>query len=294
MKRFQASFILLGIILILVFAGVSCDKDDWQDHLTDPGLGGEIEEEEGNSWIGTWNFISWWATDESGAIVEGPEEWEPGEVGGFTLNEDGTYSFDGLEFTAEGNYTVSDNVLTFETEDEWWGQGWKLSFNEDGNLLIGSGNWPTGEGEGYLLKKGEGEALTIVNAWGIIAWTEIDAEGNITGQENVGTLTGEFEEADYVWFENDNSFAWKWIAEGEEESGVGTYELVAADTVGITTTEESHWGGEDPAVIKKWHYVLMPGDTVKLHITNPEMGWLFIPMDMLPEGSRTDKPAGLN
>ena len=53
----------------------------------------------------------------SGATIEGPEEWTPGDKGGFELNADGTYRAEGL-FEFEGNYTFEDGILTLDAEDE--------------------------------------------------------------------------------------------------------------------------------------------------------------------------------
>jgi len=110
------------------------------------------------AWAGIWAFTGWWATDESGATVEGPEEWEVGSEGGFILYEDGTYEFDGLDFTASGDYTFVDGVLTMEMEDDWWGQPWNVTIDGD-EMSMGMGDWPTGEGEGYTLVK-TGDAPT--------------------------------------------------------------------------------------------------------------------------------------
>jgi alpha-L-fucosidase len=70
------------------------------------------------SWKGKWLFTAWWVTDASGATVEGPKEWTPGDEGGFGLNADGTFSLKKDRFEAEGNYTFEDGILILDMEDD--------------------------------------------------------------------------------------------------------------------------------------------------------------------------------
>jgi len=155
MKSLKIYFALVGAILLILSVASCSKRDDWHNHLTDPGLGGVAPKVD--PWVGKWYLIKWWATDETGAVVEGPDEWEPSDdVGSLTLNDDGTYVMDIPEFDDlyfEGSYTVVNNVLTMECDDDWWGQPWNLSFSDEGNLRIGVGDWPTGEGEGYEFQK---------------------------------------------------------------------------------------------------------------------------------------------
>jgi hypothetical protein len=108
-------------------------------------------------WVGNWQMTSWWATDAAGATIEGPEEWEPGYVGFLNLKADGTY--EAAFFSAvglAGAYTYEENVLTLAGDlGSWWGQPWTISFDEEGNMFMGVGTWPTGEGEGYTFQKAE-------------------------------------------------------------------------------------------------------------------------------------------
>lgn len=148
MKKLDLIIILiLGLSLNLFLSGCS-DKDDWQDFLTDPALN-----KERGPHVGTWLFIGWSETDASGNIIDS-DEWTAGDEGSFTLYVDNTYSFDAFRVTAEGSYTFVDNVLTFVSNmpKKWWRQPWNISF-EDDKMLMGMGDWPTGEGEGYILQK---------------------------------------------------------------------------------------------------------------------------------------------
>ena len=173
----KALFCVLAVFLFtLFFGGICSDKDSWTDHLMDPALD---EKKDGNGggdeWVGTWLFVGWSATDEDGNVVEGPEEFEPGDEGGFTLNADGTYSFEGMDESASGDYTVADGVLTLDgMDEEWWGQPWNMTV--DGNeMSIGVGEWPDGEGEGYILAKGQADPL--IASWLLIAWWATDGAG---------------------------------------------------------------------------------------------------------------------
>ncbi len=227
MKKINTSILsILGAFLIILFCLLSCEKDDWQDHLTDPGLGGETENG-GDPWIGSWNFVYWSVTDAEGNIIEGPEEFEPGSEGGLTLNEDGTYTFTGFGDNASGNYTVEDNVLTMEGLDEWWGQPWNISFDDDGNMLMGMGEWPTREGEGYKL------VAQWVGTWNFISWWATDATGaTVEGPEdwNAGDEGGFTLNEDRTFSFNGLGFA----AEGNYtvSDGVLTFEGV----------EDEWWG----------------------------------------------------
>jgi len=111
------------------------------------------------SWKGKWLFTGRWVTDASGETVEGPEEWTPGDKGGFELNADGTYHAEGL-FEAEGNYTFEKGILTLDTGDEeaevQYFPGYYIYPNEIKSVtMLGDGKeleWELVKGEGLKIK----------------------------------------------------------------------------------------------------------------------------------------------
>jgi len=112
--------LLLGVFLLLLFT-ISCtERDNWQDHILDPGLGGEIVTAE--PYWGYWVIIEWRLETPDGEILEAEEaDW----FEAWTYNSDGTCVFSDEESDYEGTYEITDGAIIHDVPHDHWG-------NEDG------------------------------------------------------------------------------------------------------------------------------------------------------------------